>query len=308
MAVKAKWYRRFYDWLVRKWFITSVFFSLSSLWFLLLQLWGKQWQLMDDKGVLIPKASVLSFVFAISNVIFSLIKTYSDRRNEDGKHQGQEILDKVLDELGAAKKVKLGRYINGIISYGTGTDKIKLIEPSTQIGEILKTIQSAICRITGLDKSKVGVGVIIKKDINSGAPHEGWDSLPSLNIDGDLSMQEILSDKHSTVRQIIDKNVTCKFWPDKHDGYIKSEYVANRNESNNENIPWGSIYCKDISIKTENDQKVILKAIITVTTYENYICGPNDDSEIARFCTKIMPAFELRLKIELCLLYIERFL
>jgi len=93
------------------------------------------------------------------------------------------------------------------------------------------------------------------------------------------------------------------------DGYKNHQYTKNRNEELPEqsSIPWGSIYCKDISIST-NEKKVILQAILTVTTYRNLICGPNDHSEINRFISEIMPEFELRLKIELSLLYIERYL
>jgi hypothetical protein len=108
MANKANWYRRFYDFLVRKWFITSVFFSLTSLWFLLLQFWGSTLSLKDAEDKLTPKASGITLVLIIINVLFSIIKTYSDKRNEDGKSKGQKILSKVLDELCAAKKNKIG--------------------------------------------------------------------------------------------------------------------------------------------------------------------------------------------------------
>jgi len=226
MANKAKWYRRFYDFFVRKWFITSIFFSLSSLWFLLLQFWGRNLSLVNAEGKLTSEASGISLVLIIINVLFSIIKTYSDKRNEDGKRKGHTILSKVLDELCAEKKIKLSRYINGITSYAAETDKITIIDPGTQISEILGTIQSLIDKITGMGKNNIGISLIIKTNSTSQVLHENWECLSSLNIDDDLSINDLLLDQNSTVRHLIDEEKPCIFWPDKYDGYKKCTAYA----------------------------------------------------------------------------------
>jgi len=82
----------------------------------------------------------------------------------------------------------------------------------------------------------------------------------------------------------------------------KNEYVFSQCDEQYNNI--GSIYCKDISIK-DKEGNAVIKAILSVTTYGNQICGQEDKSGISRFVADIMPEFELRLKVELCLLYMK---
>jgi hypothetical protein len=297
MNNKATWYRRFYDFLVRKWFITAIIFSQTSLWFLILQFFGKQWGLIDKNGNLDATATTLSILFILFNFAFSIVKTFFDKENEKGKHHGQQILRKILDELNSENKVKLSRYSKGIDSYQEGQKIESCIDPYIQIEEILKSIQSAISSISDAAKTQIGLSLIIKTE-------QEWECISRLNLDDDLPIKEILSSPTSTIRKMIDTNRPYIFWPDKRDGFAVQEYLKSAFD---ETLPiMGSIYCKDISIK--NDDRIILNAIISLTTYGTLICGSKDDSEIDRFVKTIMPEFELRLKIELCLLFMERFI
>jgi len=139
--------------------------------------------------------------------------------------------------------MKLDRYINGIDSYIDEADKIAIIDPSAQIEVILGIIQSFIDKITGMGKNNIGISLIIKTNFNSQILHENWELLSSLNVEHDLSINDLLSDQNSTIRHLIDERRPYIFWPDKYDGYKRQEYTKNSDEFLPEQSPvsWGSI-------------------------------------------------------------------
>jgi hypothetical protein len=49
----------------------------------------------------------------------------------------------------------------------------------------------------------------------------------------------------------------------------------------------------------------MLPAVLSLTTYGQVLCLPNDHKTIDYIKSIIMPAYEIRLQLELCLLYIR---
>jgi hypothetical protein len=284
--------RKIYDFSVNKWWFSSFLFTISSIWFILLQFFGKQWSFIDEKGVLSQSAIFWTWVLIVVNVVCSVLKTLADKKDTEKKSSGQYILKKLLSNLYNAKLTKLNRYNKGVLEDAAEFDFGGIVSPREQIHTLMESIRNMVSGLSDTEESKIGLGILFYED-------NKWNWLDKINIDNDLDIDGIINNHNSTASHIIDDKKLFIFWPDKRVGEKNHEYVPSPCDVQYNNI--GSIYCKNISIN-DDDGKNIIKAILCITTYGNQICSQNDESAKSRFVADIMPEFELRLKVELCLL------
>jgi hypothetical protein len=289
---RASLKRRLHDFSVNKWWFSSFLFTLSSIWFILLQFFGKQWSFIDEKGVLSQSGVYLTWVFIVVNVVCSILKTLADKKDAEKKSSGHYILRHLVSNLKIAKLAKFDRYNKGILEDAAVFDFERIVSPKEQIHTLLESIRSMISSFSDTEESKIGLSILLYND-------DKWSWLDKINIDDDLDIDSIKNDPNSTARHIIDDEELYIFWPDKQEGVRHHKYVPSPRDEQYNNL--GSIYCKDISINDYSGKDVI-KVILTVTTYGNLICDPDDESIKSRFVGDIMPEFELRLRVELCLL------
>ena len=284
--------RKIYEFSMKEWWLSSLLFTMSSIWFILLQFFGSQWALIDINGILSSSGKKWTWTFIIINVLGSVLRTVADRKDTKKKSSGQYILQQLISKLNNAKSTKLDRYKKGIFTDNAEFDFESIVSPQAQIHTLLENIRSIVSGLSGTEDSKIGLSIL---------HHDGvkWDWLDKINIDNDLNIDVLLENSNSTIRHIIDGKKQCIFWPDKQAGKESNMFIPSQTDEQYGLL--GSIYCKDISIKDSNGDAVI-KAILSITTYGNQICKQNDESEKSRFVADIMPEFELRLKVELCLL------
>jgi len=277
---------------MKEWWLSSILFTMASIWFILLQFFGRQWLLVDENGILSQSGKKWTWVFILINLIGSILRTLADRKDLKKKSSGHYILRQLIDKLHNAKLIKLDRYTKGVFTDSADFDFESIVSPKDQIHTLLENIRSMVSGLSDTEESKIGLSILY---------HDGkkWSWLDKINIDDDLSIDNIFNNPNSTVRHIIDERKQCIFWPEKRVGMEQNAFVPSQIDERYNFF--GSIYCKDISIKDTNGNDFI-KAILSVTTYGNLICKQNDKNEKSRFIEDIMSEFELRLKVELCLL------
>jgi len=285
--------RRLYDFFLKKWYLSALMFTLSSHWFILLQFFGKKWDIINDSGELKIFGIIISVVFVLLTFAFTIIKTLADVKNENGKFRGQMMLNQLLEEINASKVIKLSKYIEYIANTNAG-EFINSITPDQHIKDLCNNLQNTINNLFGIDKSKIGISIVY--NIN-----DKWEWLHKLNVDDDLSITQLTTNSNTSLYQIISGRAHVIFWADKKEGIAQQQFVASELDKINNSA--GSIYCADISIK--KDEKIILQAVLTLTTYDQMLCLPNDNKTIDYLSSIIMPAFQIRIKLEMCLLYVK---
>jgi hypothetical protein len=290
---KASKSRRLYDFSIKNWWLSALLFTLSSNWFVLVQFFGKKWGIVNAvSGELEIHGIVISSIFIVITLAFSVIRTLADRKNEDAKYRGQTILKHLLEEINASKRAKLDKYIKYASNVKT-SQFMDVITPEHHVEKLFENIINTINVLFGIDKSNIGISLIYKINQN-------WEWLQHQNTTEDLSLEEIISNPNTTARQIIDKKKPILFFPDKRVGISNQQFVSSKLDNLYQNM--GSIYCSDVGIK--HNGKDIMQAVFSLTTYKQQLCGQNDSSAIDRVVADIMPTFLVRLQVELCLFYI----
>jgi len=302
MGDKKSRMRKWYDFYIDNLWLGIFVPALSSAWLVLLQFFGSQWSFVDERGVWNTPGKIITVLFVFLHIVFSVVKSFADKKNkttgereqimtEQEKQksiQGQRVYRTLLEELNGASQAKLA-YLEKNISK-SNEETFDFVQASTSkehIRELLNRIQSMVSEISDLEKSKIGLSVIILRNSKS------WDWLEDINIDDDLSIDELIDNQNTAARHIIDKKAQCIFWPDKRRGIEAQQFIAS--EYDKEHGSMGSIYCKDISIEET-------RAILTITTYGGQICDQDDSHKKTIFSRTIMPKFETQLKIEISLL------
>jgi len=295
MAYTESLQRRAYDFSVSKWWVSSLFLTMASIWFILLQFFGRNWGLVDNTGVLSRSGKIFTCIFIFINIAASVLKTLGDRIDTDKKSRGQYILTNLISNLNGAKLTKLDRYTKALLKNSTEFDFEDTVSPKEQIHVLLESIRNMVSCVSDTEESKIGLSILFYNG-------NDWTWLDKINIENDLDIEELVNNTNSSIRHIIDGKKQLIFWPDKRVGKEKNEYISGQCDELYNNL--GSIYCKDIGIKDEKGNDIIT-AILSVTTYGNQICGQENEIDKSRFVADIMPEFELQLQVELCLLYMK---
>lgn len=293
--------RRLHNYFVEHWVLSTLVLTISSYWFVIMRLAGKDLNLIDDQNKMTVLAHVITWpLFAIS-FSFALLKTVADKYNEQAKNRGGFILQRMLDSVNAVTSKKMRRFCEFILINHDRKDSkpfVDITQPKRQIESLLDNIQVTLSEIFGINRDEIGISILYKPDsVNE------WSWMYSVNTMHDLDLQTIIKDDHTTARQIIDGRFSSLFYPDKRIGIQDSKYVPGSKDKTFDNI--GSVLCRDISI---GDSQKYLRAVLSVTTYGKQLCEQNDIDAINKIENIIIPTFESRIQLEMALLYIKEIL
>ena len=136
----------------------------------------------------------------------------------------------------------------------------------------------------------------------SGA-YTDWRLYPAINVDHALTVQELLSNDNTTVRQIIDHKHSSLFFEDKREGIKKNLYVPDAKDIDNDNM--GSIICRDVSINPYNKNSSYVQAILSITSHGEQLILADDEFARTAILTEILPYYENNIKEILSKLYLH---
>lgn len=288
--------RMVYDFFIKRWFLTILFLTISSHWFVFVQIFGKGLNLIDTAGKLTKLAHGITWPLFSISLIFAISKSLADKYNEQAKNNGQYVLERMLQSVNAVTSAKMQRFCeyiernHGITNLQTFRD---ITQPKQQSERLLENIQITLSEIFGINRDDIGLSVVYKSDVD-----DTWAWLCKMNTDGELDIDTLFKDPHTTIRQLIDTKKKSMFLPDKRIGVQQQKYVAGPKDASYNTI--GSIICRDISIGQDNKY---MRAILSITTYGKQLCEYNDKDAIDKIENLVISAFEKRLQLELALLY-----
>jgi len=293
--------RRLYNFFIKHWILTAFVLTIASHWFAFVQILGKNLGLVSQDGLLTKHTVIIFWPLFLVSLIFAILKTASDKYNEEVKNNGQFILERMLQSVNSVKRKKLRRFCKYIYeNHGkSGLSPFNVItQPLSQIEGLLENIQVTLSEIFGINRDDIGLSIVYKTDRD-----EEWDWLYTMNIESDIDLSELVNNPDTTAKQLIDGKVSSLFFPDKRVGLRLNQYVEGNKDKPFNTI--GSILCRDLSIDNKNKY---IQAILTITTYGKQLCERNDKDSIYKIENILMPTFECRIKLELSLLYIKQVL
>lgn len=292
--------RKLYNYFVAHWVLSAFVLTISSHWFVIMRIAGKDLSLIDEQGRMTILSHVITWPLFVLSITFALIKTASDKYNEEAKNRGGFILQRMLDSVNAVTSKKMQRFFE-FIDANVGKPDIKpfsdITQPRRQIESLLDNIQVTLSEIFGINRDEIGFSILYKP-----ATKPNWEWLYSMNTIHDLDIATLTTNPCTSAKQIIDGKTTSIFFPDKRIGIKEKQYLPGPKDESFENI--GSILCRDISI----GEKKHLRAILSITTYGKQLCAHNDKDAINKIENIIIPAFETRIQLELSLFYIKEIL
>jgi hypothetical protein len=291
---KNKFLRKLYDYFVEHWFLSGLITASPAFLFALIQIFGNNVGIYNQ-GMLTFTASLILWPLFIILAAFSFLLAYADRYDEKAKKDGQFIYALLLECVNTITETKLRRFTRYINTHKTrrGVNPFfDITQPNTQMESILENIRIAFSKMFGISRDNIGLSIVYKTDENA-----SWGWLNKMNIGDDLTLDELLNNPNSAVRQIIDKKTGFLFFPDKKVGIERNQYVPGEKDKATDNL--GSIICKKISTNTDN----CIQAILCVTTYGCQICDENDSETREKINLVLLPTFERRIQVELALLY-----
>lgn len=264
---------------------------------------GKDLNLIDPQGNMTPVAHYITWPLFTLSIAFALIKTASDKYNEEAKNRGGYILQRILDSVNAVTSKKMDRFFQ-FIDCNVGRQDLKpfndITQPRRQIESLLDNVQVALSEIFGMNRDSIGISILYKA--NSA---RDWEWLCSMNTthDLDLDLAILVQNPNTAARQVIDRKTSSLFLPDKKIGILNQQYIAGPKDAQFGNI--GSVLCRDLTVgHTANH----LRAILSITTYGKQLCEQADLDAIMKIENIIIPTFETRIQLELALLYIKEVL
>jgi hypothetical protein len=164
-----------------------------------------------------------------------------------------------------------------------------------QIESILEQIRDLLSGIFGIAKNDIGLSLLYRTNNDT-----DWDFLYTMNIENDISIQELLQNPNSSAKQIIDGHARSIFFACKATGAKLGQFVPGQLDQ--DRGMGGSIICRDVSISADHSA---VRAVLTITTYGQPVCREEDVQAKRKLEEVILPSFELRLRNELALQYIK---
>ena len=295
--------RQIYDYLLKHWILSSFILSITSHWFIVVRVAGKNLNLINDSGALNTLGNWITWPLISISILFTLSKTAGDRYNEQAKKRGGYILQKMIENVNSVTEKKMRRLTDFIeihpdhIGVPVFND---ITQPKSQIRSLLENIQITLSEIFGIERDQIGLSILYRY-MGSGE----WNFLEALNNTHELDVKTLISNPNTTVRQVIDGKQQIFFFPKKIAAIKIQHYLPSSKDYSFDNV--GSIFCQDISLRGRNET-CYLQAILSISTYGKQLCPDNDEGSRNKFLNVIIPVFEIRLQLELATLYIKDFL
>ena len=135
-----------------------------------------------------------------------------------------------------------------------------------------------------------------------------WKQTHSAFPETGLSVLDVTSNPKSTFSQVLKNKNGVIFINDQQKGMVKEQYIPDKDDKYDENNALkGSILCYRIICQKHGIKYI--EAVLSISTYDKKIEPSNSNEKIKNtqdnICKYIIQAFEKRIKIELCLVYLS---
>jgi len=197
--------------------------------------------------------------------------------------------------------------ISDIIS-GNQTPRYIISKPCEQLKTITKELSSCLRSLLvhggySLNENEMYVSIFYKFHTA-----DRWEQTDSAFPETGLSVLDVTSDSNSTFSHVLNSKNGVIFINNKQEGYNIGRYIPDKDDKYDENNNLkGSILC--YRIICQKDGIDYITAVLSISTYDKRIEPSNLPEKIKNtqnnICKYIIQAFEKRIKIELCLVYLS---
>lgn len=287
---------KIFDFLNKYWYLSSFINSLIALWFVIIEIFGKQLGLVNDKGILNISATIFTVIIIIISISFNIISSILDSQKTKMAIEGQNILKDTMSSqiyLSSARIKSFKKIMHdGYIPFKT------LLFNTTYpyIDDVIRELNSCISKnVKKIPRESIGISIIVKYDFD-----DLWKYAAKINLDNPMSIEKIVYSENSTAKQIIDGKIDCIF-VSKDTAIKQGKYIIDNKDIRYNNK--GTIICKNIDVAYDDNKKPI-KAVLNISTYDCELCPENDEITKSKMLSFIKP-FEKNIQYSLCLSYIR---
>lgn len=308
---------KLHEWVQKKWFIVAIFLSTSSIWFsLILNFWGENLKFISKDAEGERKFTPIGLVLTIFVITFSCLIAMAQRcyeyekLNTDKDKRKLYVLENV--DLGT-NKVCDNKFITlkkRILSIKRGKEAQCpqiVSNPCEQLKHIVEKINVCLCKLLTQKEYNINEDELyISLYYNFPMENDEWKLADSLSPEKGLSIDELQDDK-STFSNVLKAKNPFLFYNSKEQARKSDCYISDGEDKNDENNELkGSIACHRIVVKEDNQD--LIKAVLSITTYNKRFVNSNDrkiiDNTKYNIQEYILKPFIKRIDIELCLLYL----
>lgn len=288
--------RKLHKFSVDRWIISAVIPTLPGWFAILIRYYGETLGFVsEDEKKLQPSGIVAFTLVFLLCTSFALVKSWVDKWDVKVRNNSVDVLQRLLSSVNAVTSAKLERF-NAFIRDNKGhisSPFHAITQPIRQIEQILENLRSALGQIHDIGIDRIAVSLVCKHG------HE-WSWLARVNCVGDLELPDLGRAESTFYSVMIEKRGSTAFYPDKRIARERNHYILSAKDQQYGGV--GSIIVRDLTIKADNE---VLPVALAINTYGIQLCPADDEEAKKRVLEIVLPCFESRLLLELCLYYIK---
>lgn len=305
-----------HDWMARQWLIVSFLASTIAIWYSFILAFAGEFFKLKRQINSSSRLTLLGWILTILLVIWTFLvqasdKYYAYRKNSDDQEAINYIRERVSARIIKVCTSKYNTLIEliDLISKGMTQPKRIISNPCLQ----LKTLASELAEC--LRSLLIHGGYIINEDdiyisiIYKFHDFKSWKQTDSLYSEKGLEIDEVVNNSKTTFSATLNSKNGIIFYNSKQEAFNKGEYIpdsCDKYDSNGKLL--GSILCYRIICKKNAIDYIT--AIISITTYDKSLVSKKAQKSVIdnvkyNIEKHILSAFEKRISIELCLLYLS---
>lgn len=260
------------------------------------------------------RVTVFGFITSIACILWTFMLQaaekyyqYKSEPNAEAANYIKKRVDKRIVNVCNNKYNTLISLIHQIV-LGDKTPKSIISKPCEQLKTITREMADCLRTLLEhggytLDENEMYVSIFYKfHTMNE------WKQTRSAFPETGLSVSDVTENPNSTFSHVLQNKNGVVFINNKQKGVDNNQYIPDKDDKyDDKNKLRGSILC--YRIVCSKDGVNYIKAVLSISTYEKRIEPSNSSAKIKNtqdnICKYIIQAFEARIKIELCLLYLS---
>lgn len=269
----------------------------------------------DSEGHI--RLKTFGYILTVACIVWTFLlqaseKYYQYKGNQDilNAESKSYIIERVDTRIVAVCNSKYNTLISMISNVVSGKEKAKYIisKPCEQLKTITREMARCLRSLLmhggySLDENEMYVSIFYKFHTV-----DKWRQARSEFPETGLSIDDVTSNEASTFSHVLKNKNGIIFINDKQEGYNSGQYIPDKDDKYDDNGKLkGSILC--YRIICQKDGIDYIEAVLSISTYDKKIEPSNLPGKVKNtqdnICQYILQAFEKRIKIELCLVYLS---
>lgn len=283
--------------LEKYWILDVILSTFPAIWFTILQIVGKQMNLVDASGNVTGLSLALFWIFVIFSFIYNGIKSWFTRNESESNKDGQILLREIISSVNSISCKRKDKILNVLRKYNQNGNLsnpfYKIENPKTNLSNLLEELSICLSKFTGLKREDIGLSIIYKFNNN-----DRWYSTKK-NTSGNIL--DVINSNQSTAKQIIDNNTDIIMYLSKKEAEQHNRYIANSKDKLYELK--GSIICVNISV-SDNENRFI-NGVLNISTYSEPLIKNDITHSKDVLINVILKPFINKIQNEICIEYIK---